>query len=204
MELREALAQITEIRAQIAQNETFRGYRSLTVGLTGLAALLVLVPRQSGFLRRKTTWRPTWRCGLALPREVWPSTDWRSPCDPTGTPGQWLGRPRGWPSSSLSPSVAAGGLLSAAIVFEAPEYMRMLPGLWSIVFGLGIFASCRLLPSPTFWLAVYYLVGGVAILAFVRGDAAFSPWIMAGTFGVGQSLAAAILYFTLERRHDKT
>ena len=39
MELRDALAQISEIRSQIARNETFRGYRSATVGFSGLLAL---------------------------------------------------------------------------------------------------------------------------------------------------------------------
>jgi len=40
MDLRDALAQIAEIRAHIAQNETFRGYRSATVAASGLLALL--------------------------------------------------------------------------------------------------------------------------------------------------------------------
>ena len=39
MQLHEALAQITEIRTQIARTETFRGYRSATVAFSGLLAL---------------------------------------------------------------------------------------------------------------------------------------------------------------------
>jgi hypothetical protein len=35
-------------------------------------------------------------------------------------------------------------------------------------------------------------------LAVARGDAAFSPWAMGLPFGVGQFLAAAVLYRTLE------
>ncbi len=35
----DALAQITEIRSQIARNEIFCGYRSATVGFSGLLAL---------------------------------------------------------------------------------------------------------------------------------------------------------------------
>ena len=72
-----------------------------------------------------------------------------------------------------------------------------------MLFSLGIFASCRLLPKATFWAAVYYLVAGVAALAMGREEAALSPWAMAGTFGVGQLLTAAILYFTLERTHGQ-
>ena len=38
----------------------------------------------------------------------------------------------------------------------------MLPGLWQILFSLGVFASCRLLPRATFGVAVFYLVAGLA------------------------------------------
>ena len=38
MELREALAQIAEIRGQMARTEMFRGYRAAPVAITGLLA----------------------------------------------------------------------------------------------------------------------------------------------------------------------
>ena len=40
MELREALQQISDIRQQMARSEVFRGYRSLTVGFSGVLGLL--------------------------------------------------------------------------------------------------------------------------------------------------------------------
>ncbi len=70
----------------------------------------------------------------------------------------------------------------------------MLPGLWQIFFSLGIFASCRLLARATFWVAVFYLGTGLTVLALARGEAALSPWAMGLPFGVGQLLAAAVLY----------
>ena len=99
------------------------------------------------------------------------------------------------------PSIVAGALLTIVLVRAVPESLWMLPGLWQIVFSLGIFASCRLLPRATFWVAVFYLVAGLAVLALARGDAALSPWAMALPFGAGQFLAAAVLYSTLERDH---
>ena len=77
----------------------------------------------------------------------------------------------------------------------------MLPGLWQIVYSLGVFASCRLLPRATFWVAVFYLGTGLAALAAGPGDAALSPWTMGLPFATGQFLAAAVLYRTLERDH---
>ena len=40
MELREALTQITEIRAQLARTEVFRGYRAMPVAFSGCVAIL--------------------------------------------------------------------------------------------------------------------------------------------------------------------
>jgi hypothetical protein len=99
------------------------------------------------------------------------------------------------------PCLVAGALLTIVLVRAAPEDLWLLPGLWQITYSLGIFASCRLLPRATFWVAAFYLVTGLAVLAAARGDAALSPWAMALPFGAGQLLAAAVLYSTLERDH---
>jgi hypothetical protein len=93
--------------------------------------------------------------------------------------------------------------LACVLLYHAPECLWMLPGLWSILFSLGIFASWRLLPKPTFWVAVHYLIAGIGCLMLAKGEHAFSPWAMALPFGVGQLLAAGILYWTLERPHGE-
>ena len=40
----------------------------------------------------------------------------------------------------------------------------MLPGLWQVLYSLGIFASCRLLPRAIFGVAVFYLHRGLGAL----------------------------------------
>ncbi len=100
------------------------------------------------------------------------------------------------------PCIVAGALLTAVLVSAAKENLWMLPGLWAILFSLGVFASCRLLPKPTFWVGVFYLLAGGLILAVGKGEHALSPWLMGFTFGIGQLLTAAILYWTLERSHE--
>jgi hypothetical protein len=99
------------------------------------------------------------------------------------------------------PCIAAGALVTVVVVRASPENVAMLPGFWQIFYSLGIFASCRLLPKATFWVAVFYLGTGLTVLSLSQGDSALSPWTMGLPFGVGQSLAAAVLYFTLERDH---
>jgi hypothetical protein len=101
------------------------------------------------------------------------------------------------------PCLVAGGLLTFVLVRCAAESLWMLPGLWQILYSLGVFASCRLLPRATFVVAVFYLATGLTCLALARGVAAFSPWAMGLPFGVGQFLAAAVLYRTLERTDDE-
>ena len=70
------------------------------------------------------------------------------------------------------PCLVAGALVTVVVLRAAPESAWILPGLWQIFFGLGIFASCRLLPRPTFWVGVFYLGTGLAVLALGQGEAA--------------------------------
>src|SRR5262249_3503862 len=96
------------------------------------------------------------------------------------------------------PAAAAGTLVTAVLFRFAPENLWMLPGLWQILFSLGVFASCRFLPRPIFAVGVWYLTTGLACLAFASGAQAFSPWAMGVPYGVGQLLCAALLLQDLE------
>src|SRR5258707_1226064 len=85
--------------------------------------------------------------------------------------------------SQFLPCLVAGALLTFVLVIFAPDAIWVLPGLWQILFSLGIFASYRLLPRATFGVAVFYLCAGVICLATARGDAALTPWVMGVPFG---------------------
>jgi hypothetical protein len=68
----------------------------------------------------------------------------------------------------------------------------MIPGLWLIIFSLGVFSSCRFLPRPVLAAGVWYLLCG--LLAVSLGDArSLSPWVMGISYGVGQMLVAGVL-----------
>jgi hypothetical protein len=92
------------------------------------------------------------------------------------------------------PAGVAGALLTFVLFRFAPETLWMLPGLWQLIFSLGFLASCRLLPRPMFVVGVWYLATGLASLALASGASAFSPWLMAVPFGVGQLVMGAILH----------
>jgi hypothetical protein len=201
VEIREAMAQISEIRQQMARTTVFRGYRSVPVAFSGCLAILaaglqsVLLPQPTLTL---STYLALW-LGTAVLSFVAAGTEmayrfWR-------TERQLQRELTLLVVEQFLPCVVAGSMLTAVIVHFAPQQAWMLPGLWSVVYSLGIFASYRLLPPATFWVAVYYLLTGGVCLVAAQGIFALSPWTMAGTFGIGQLLAAALLYWNLERNH---
>jgi len=201
VELNEALAQISEIRERINRVETFRGYRSLTVGFTGLLAFAgagmqtVWIPKPEQSI---TAYLSLW-IGLAAASLVATGLEMTVRCRKAASP--WTARLTWMAVEQFLPCVLAGGLLTFVIWTAAEQSAWMLPGLWAILFSLGVFASCRLLPRPIFWIGGFYLLAGGFCLSSGPGEAALSPWRMAATFGVGQILTAGILFFTLERNH---
>jgi hypothetical protein len=202
MEVHEALQQIDAIRAQVARTEIFRGYKAATIGATGVLGLIAAA-LQSVWISEPASqvgrYLQLWIGVAALSIAIvateliarWLRTD--SPLE------------RGKTQRAVEqflPCIVAGGALTAVIMAFAPDSAALLPGLWAIVFSLGVFASWRQLPPPALAVAFYYLAAGIASLAWARGPHALSPWAMAGSFGVGQLLTAVILYSTLERTRD--
>ncbi|MGE3821285.1 MAG: hypothetical protein AB7I30_17865 [Isosphaeraceae bacterium] len=202
MELHEALSQITEIRQQMARTEVFRGYRAGPVAFSGVLAVSASLTQG--------LWLPYPAQRLGAYLGLWVGTAIVSGAAAglgmflrAKGPGRSLRREITWLAiEQFVPCIAAGALLTIVLVRSAPEASWMLPGLWQIMYSLGIFASCRLLPRATFGVALFYLLTGLTTLTLAKGDAAFSPWAMGLSFGVGQFLAASILYRTLEYRDD--
>ncbi len=201
MELREALTQISEIRLQLARTEVFRGYRAMPVAFTGAVALIAAIVQSATISEPSLeigSYLTLW-IGAAIVSALAACVEMLMRARDAALP---LRRVQTWLAyEQFLPCVAAGGLVTVVLIRVSPENVWMLPGLWQIFYSLGIFASCRLLPRPTFWVAVFYLGTGLAVLSLGQGESALSPWMMGLPFGFGQSLAAAVLYFTLERDH---
>lgn len=200
MDLREAMSQIAEIRHQMARTEVFRGYRSVPVAFSGVVAWAaaftqsVWVPDPvRDFSSYLTLWLGAAAVGISSAAVEMILRARRDP--------RWA-REHTWLAvEQFLPCILAGGLTTLVIARSPDSAIETLPGLWSIFFSLGVFASRRLLPRATIWVAFFYLLAGLACLALARGEAALSPWAMGVPFGVGQWLAALILYRTLERDH---
>jgi hypothetical protein len=96
------------------------------------------------------------------------------------------------------PAAIVGLLLTGVMLLAAPKEVWMLPGLWELIFSLGVFASCRFLPRQMFAVGLWYLVCGLTCLMMASGPRVLSPWEMGIPFGVGQLLVAAVLRYGFE------
>ena len=201
MELGDALERIHAIRAQVARTEMFGGYRAATVGCTGLLAFLAAAI-QPAFapdpLENVHRYLQLW-IGVAAISGIWVAIELATRWVNSDSPLQREQTRHA--VEQFLPCLVTGAGMTWAVVQFSPSSAHLLPGLWALMCGLGVFASCRQMPAQVVIVPVYYVVSGVMCLALARGEYALHPWAMAGTFGVGQTLTAIVLYFALERRH---
>jgi hypothetical protein len=189
--LDQALEEISAIRSQIARGTVFRGYGPAALAATALLAVAAAVV-QATFLtaplaavdRFVELWAATAVACVAI---VGIEMVRRTRREHGGLADEML-----WTAiEQFLPAGLAGGLVTLVLLAAAPEASWILPGLWQVIFSLGVFASCRFLPRTTFFVGAWYLMSGLASLAFVRG---LSPVAMGIGFGVGQLLGALILH----------
>ena len=201
-DLFQALDQISEIRRQMVRGQVFRGYRAQTTAITGVLALIAAAV-QPFLLPKPWLNLVGYLClwgGLALISVAIFATGLFIRCRRLASP---LQNERTLEAvERFVPSLAAGGILTLVFFRFLTDQMWMMPGLWAVCFSLGMFASRTLLPHGITIVAGYYLIAGCLDLVLTSDHPhQFSPWAMALTFGVGQLLCAAVLYWNLERRH---
>ncbi len=200
MELHEALKQVSIIRFRMAQAETFHGYRARPTAISGLiafaaaAAQSVLVPDPTADFRGYLL---VWFGAAALAILV-TGAELVAHCRSSAAP---LSREKASAALTLLlPALLAGGAITLVIATRIPGAIGLLPGLWQLLYGLGLFSSLRVLPRELVVMAITYLVSGAGVLALGASSASLSPWAMGMPFGLGQILGAWLLWRT-ERCH---
>jgi hypothetical protein len=194
-DLNKALADISSIRRQMARNTEFLGYGPATLASTGVLALAA-----SG---AQALWLPDPSNQIAAYLSLWIGT---AVLSSALIGAEMFTRSRRVHSGMADemirmaveqflPSVGAGALITLVMVRYVPAAAWMLPGLWQVIFSLGVFSSCRFLPRSVAAVGVWYLLTGLGCIAL--GDArALSPWAMGIPYGAGQLLVAGILFFS--------
>ena len=197
VDVNRALDQIAEIHQQLAKAEVYRGYRSLPLaasGVIGLAAAWMQPERLGaddpvGFVLYWTVIAAA--AGFVGSSEI--LFNYIVHDDGSGrrrtrkVVGQFL------------PSLAGGAAIGLGLTRTSPDMVPLLPGLWAMCFGIGTFASRPYLPRASGWIGLFYYVAGFVLLWIARGPVPLTGWWVGGTFGVGQLLAALVLWWNLER-----
>lgn len=193
-DLDKALADILAIREQIAAETAFRGYGPTAIAATGGLALLTAVAQWLWLddptgqpLIFLAGWIGTAGLAVAI---IWVEMMGRSRRHHSGLADAMIHNA----IEQFVPAAAAGALLALVIARVAPEALWMIPGLWQVLAGLGIFASVRSLPRSVALAGAWYFAAGLGVLALASDGHALSPWTMGLPFALGQFLMAAILH----------
>ena len=192
-DLDKALIDIRAMRSQIARGMVFRGYGPAALATSGVLAFVFAIA-QSWWVENPAadvlSYIALWTAAAVLSAAVvGMDVITRSQRVHSGLADEMIQSA----VKQLLPAAIAGALLTFVLVRFAPQSTWMLPGLWQIILSLGVFASCRSLPTPIIAVAIWYLGSGLFCLAFASGTEAFSPWAMGVPFGIGQLLAAALI-----------
>ena len=197
MDYPRALTQIAEIHEQIAKGEIFRGYRSIPVAASGVVGLVAAAvqPRALGstdplaFVQYWTVVAVI--AGLVGISEIAYNYIVHEEASGRRRTRRVLGQ--------FLPAVVGAAVLTASVVHVDPRLVALLPGVWAICFGIGTFSSRPYLPRASGIVAFFYFAVGSALLWSADLTTPVNAWRVGGTFGAGQLVAAAVLYWELER-----
>lgn len=193
MQINDALTLVRELRERVEQSDHYCCYRATTVAVSGFMAIAAGIAQ--------SIWLSNPQANLGSYLQLWITVATVS-VTVIGTEVWWR-----WHSTSSAlrrqqtlvaisqfvPCLVAGVLITIVIYDQANEYAPMLPGLWSILFSMGICSSLRQLPASAIYVAGYYLLSGTLALSYARDEQALAPWAMIFTFGIGQLLSALVL-----------
>ncbi|HEX4590119.1 MAG TPA: hypothetical protein VH120_09340 [Gemmataceae bacterium] len=200
MRVTDALGQIAQIHDHLARAEQYRGLHPIAVAGSGLAGVLA----------------------AALQRWVVPADDpagfvffWFVVAFIGGTSGsgpaveayirredEFARRRTRRVLFQFLPCVVAGLCVTLALYRSSPDVVRLFPGLWAVLFAIGVFSARPYLPRAIGWVALFYIIAGATLLAIPPVDLARAGWAVGLTFTIGQAGTGAVLWRNQERELD--
>jgi hypothetical protein len=196
-DLNKALGDISSIRRQVARTTEFRGYGPATLAATGGIAILAAAAQALWLpdpVNRIPAYLAIWiSTALVSSALIGVQTVTRAHRMHSGMADEMIRMA----VEQFLPAAGVGALMTIVLVRFAPSVLWMLPGLWQVIFSLGVFSSCRFLPRPMVAAGAWYLLTGLICIT-LADTRALSPWVMGIPFGAGQLLVAGILFFTAQ------
>jgi len=196
-----ALADISDMRNQLAAGTMFRGFgpavMALSSGLAGTAAISQSLWPDL-LTADNTTYLLTWLVMAAIAvslicAEVYA----RSHRHHGGLADAIV-------LNAFEQFLPAGfaGLATTVVIWKfAPQALWTLPGLWQVFLALGIFAGARSLPRAVRWIGGWYFVSGFTVLMLASSVTTLSPWLMGVPFTLGQLALGGVLHFAYGEFH---
>lgn len=192
MEVSRALADLEEVRSRLVAVQRFRGWSGGAAVVSGTAAITIGVyqffalPYPASAVdasRFVTMWIACLVFALAINYGaivLWLGRNWtlRARCE-LRTVGM-----------TIAPAIAAGGVLTAALLHRHLD--GMLPGLWCVCYAMGLIASRAMVPRGVLAVAGLFAAAGTALL-FAPDVNALRWWVMPATFGIGQLLIGLLV-----------
>jgi hypothetical protein len=202
-DLHKALGDITSIRRQMARTTEFRGYGPATLASTGVIAMLAAVAQQiwlrdpaGHILVYLGIWMTTAALSAGL---IGTQMVMRAQRVHSGIADEMIRMA----VEQFLPAAGAGAMVTFVLVERAGGAVWILPGMWQVIFSIGVFSSCRFLPRFMLLAGAWYLAIGLFMIGL--GDSrALAPWTMGLAFGAGQLLVAAILALNPKESRDES
>lgn len=199
-EVDRALAQIADIRAQLAASTRFNG---VPPGANALVSVLSLAVAAA-----QTIWPETLARDALNYIAVWVAVIVASTVIVTGEAisrsrrlhGRMAGAMLDSALRQVLPFAAAGAIITFAICEYSPVSAWMLPGLWQILIALIGFSALSSLPRLMVWAARWYLLCGAIVLCVAGGSGTLSPWMMGLPLAIGHAAVALILHYSTGER----
>ena len=192
-DLNQALIDIRNIRRQVANATEFRGYGPLTLSVTAVFSLLggaaqhLWLPEPA---TRPAEYVALWLIiGILSAALIITQMLTRADRLHSGMADEMIRMA----VAQFLPAGITGAILPFVLLRVNSDVFWMLPGLWQIVFGLGVFASCRCLPRPMLMAGVWFLLTGLACVSF-GGNRALAPAMMSVPYAVGMGYVAVVHY----------
>ena len=168
MRVDDALGQIAEIHDHLVRAEQYRGFHPVAVAATGLAGLLaatlqpwfVAADDAVAFVRY---WLVVGAVGGGIGLSPVVDAYFRRE-------DEFARRRTRRVVGQFLPCVAAGLCVTLGVGRAGAQAVGLLPGVWAVLFALGVFAARPYLPRATGWVGLSYLAAGAVMLAALPAD----------------------------------
>lgn len=197
--LTEALHSLSEIHAHLARGEVYQGVKARPVMLSGMIGILAAIVQ------------PRLVVDGDVNGFVWYWLATAVVCALAGASGAILSyfleedelarRRTRIVVGQLLPCLAVGAFLTLALLPVMNRCIGMLPGVWAMLYALGLFSIRPYLPRATGWVGLYFVVAGTLLVSLLPLATVPSPWSIALVFAAGQFGLALVLHRNTHREN---